>query len=152
MRKKLPLLTGTLLILGSYFSAPAHAQYVPIVPVMGLARMIAAQNAATKAIAERTTTTTAYHGESFLMKRTPNDLLVGDAADRIAQLETQLALSYTALLADSTSRTCPAERQATIQAAIKYIGLNRPGWDQKAYRQELKFYLAEDKRRRQAAK
>lgn len=152
MKKRLRLLPGALLLLGCSLAAPAYAQYIPVVPVIGLVQMIAAQNAANKAMVERTTTTATYRGKSFLMKRTPEDILVGDAADRITQLEAQLTLSYSALLADSTSRTCPPERQAAIQTALKYIGLNRPGWDEKAYRQELKFYLAEDKRRQLAAR
>jgi len=118
----------------------------------GLASAIAAQNAANRDIAAKTTTTATYRGQSFLMKRTPEAVLIGDATDRIAQLETQLALCRTALLADSASPTCPPERQATIRAAIRYIDSARPNWDQKAYHQEFKLYLAEDKRRRLAAK
>jgi hypothetical protein len=119
--------------------------------VVGLVNAIAAQNAANKEIATKTTTTVTYHEQTFLMKRSPDDVLTGLATDRIAQLENQLALCYTALLADSTGSVCPPERQAIIWANIKYIDLARPNWDQKAYRQEFKFYLAEDARRRKAA-
>ncbi len=149
MKKRLPLLTGTLLMLGSNLSGPAYAQVYPVIPLVGL---FTAEHAERKAIAERTTTTATYRGQSFPMKRTPDDILAGDAADRITQLETQLALCHTALLADSVGRICPAERLADLQANFKYVGLNRPTWDQKAYRQELKFYQAEDNRRRLAAK
>ena len=127
----------------SYAGAPGAA--------IGLIRVIAAQKKANDAIIARTTTTITYRGQSFLMKRSPEDVIAGDAADRITQLETQLASGYTALLADSTSRTCPPELQTTIRENLNYIGLARPGWNQQAYRQEFKFYLAEDKRRQRAA-
>ena len=77
---------------------------------------------------------------------------MGDAAGRIGELEKQLALCYAVLLADSTGRTCPPERQAFISASIRYIDQVRPGWDQQAYHQEFKFYLAEDAQRRKATK
>ncbi len=137
------------LIVGMGTTQIARAQ---LLPAIGLVNAIAAQNTANKAIAAKTTTTTTYRGQSFPLKRTPDDILIGDATDRIAQVEAQLTLCHTALLADSTNLTCPPERQAIIRASIKYVDLARPNWDQKAYRQEFKFYLAEDARRRRAAK
>jgi hypothetical protein len=150
MKKQLLTLTSTLFLLSTYVGS-VHAQNY-VAPIIGVVSMIAAQNAANKDIANKTTTTATYHGKSFLLKRTPADILIGDATDRIAQLEHELALCHTILLADSTSCTCPPERQDSIRAAIKYIDLARPNWDQKAYRQEFKFYLAEDTRRRLASK
>ena len=150
MKKRLPAFTAALLLLGSYLAAPACAQYVPVIPVIGLVQMIAAQKKANDALVARTTTTTTYRGQSFLMKRCPEDVLAGDAADRITQLENQLESSYKALLADSTSRTCSPEQQKAIRENLNYIGLARPGWSMQAYRQEFKFYLAEDKRRQHA--
>lgn len=150
MQKQIGLLVRGLLILGVV--PAARAQYVPIVPVVGLVQMIAADNAARKALAARTTATAVYRGEHFLLKRTPPDLLTGDAAGRIGELEAQLALCHAALLADSITTTCPPERQAAIRSGIKYIDQARPGWDQRPYHQEFRFYLAEDTRRRKAAK
>ena len=108
--------------------------------------MIADQKKANDAIVARTTTTVTYRGQSFLMKRSPEDVIAGDAADRITQLETQLAGCYSALLADSTRHTCPPELQTAIRENLRYIGLARPDWNLHAYRQEFKFYLADDKR------
>ena len=153
MKKSLPVFAASLLILSSCFSAPVYAQssYAGApTAVIGLVRMIADQKKANDAIIARTTTTITYWGQGFLMKRSPEDVIAGDAADRITQLENQLATCYTALLADSTSQTCPAELQTAIRANISYLGSARPGWSQQAYRQELKFYLTEDKRRQHA--
>ncbi|MET4073680.1 hypothetical protein [Hymenobacter sp. UYCo722] len=141
-------------MLGGYFSTPVYGQssYAGAPgAVIGLVRMIADQKKANDAILARTTTTTTYRGQSLVMKRCPEDVVAGDAADRITQLETQLGLCHTALLADSTSRTCPPELEAAIRANLNYIGSARPGWSLQTYRQELKFYLTEDKRRQHAA-
>nr|GFC88128.1 hypothetical protein [Tanacetum cinerariifolium] len=119
-------------------------------PFVGLVGALAAQKAANNAIAAKTTKDVTYRGQTFQMKRTADSILTGSATDRIEQLETQLAFCYTTLLADTLNATCPPERQATIRAALKYIDLARPNWDQKAYRQEFRFYLAEDKRRNRA--
>ena len=145
-------LTTILLLLGGASPNPAFAQYIPIGAGISLIHAIAADNAADRALEARMTSTVTYHGVQFIMKRTPEEILTGDATDRIRQLEAQLALSYTALLADSTSRTCPAERQATIRKTIEYISLNRPDWKLKAYRQELRFYQNQDKSRGRASK
>ncbi|MGI4862702.1 MAG: hypothetical protein ACRYFZ_02180 [Janthinobacterium lividum] len=151
MNKRLRLLTGLLILGGSCLATPALAQLYPVVGAgTGLVRAIAAQNAANKAIATKTTTTATYRGQSFLMKRTPDEVLTGDATDQIARLEIQLGFCYNVLLADTLNPTCPPERQAIIRAALRYLDVARPNWDQKAYRQELKFYLAEDIRRRRA--
>jgi hypothetical protein len=136
------------LLLGAGMQASVCAQVLPIIPAIGLVNAIAAQNAANRAIAEKTTTTVAYRGQSFLMKRTPEAILTGAATDRITQLEIQLGFCHNILLTDTLNPTCPPDCEATIRATIKYIDLARPNWDQKAYRQEFKFYLAKDKRRR----
>ncbi|GAB3656771.1 hypothetical protein GCM10027594_29110 [Hymenobacter agri] len=154
MATRLPVYAAALL-LGSYCAAPAaHAQSsfagAPGA-VIGLAHIISAQKKAHDELIARTITTATYRGESFPMKRCPDDIMAGDAADRIAQLETQLAACNKALLADSTSLTCPAEQQAAIRANLNYISGARPGWSLQPYRQELKFYVAEDKRRERIA-
>lgn len=110
---------------------------------------ITAQNAANKTIAEKTITPVTYRGQTFLMQRTPADMLIGPAPDRLERLEIQLAFCCTILLTDTLNPTCPPERETTIRALIKYVYLARPNWNPKVYHQELKFYLAEDKRRRQ---
>ena len=147
-------LTAILLLIATIFSTPAQAQYVhiPVGAGIGLVQAIAAQNAANRAMEERTTTLTTYHGVNFRMKRTPEELLTGEATDRIRQVEAQLALAYSALLADSTTRTCPPERQTAIRAGVDYLSRNRPSWGLSSYRQELKLYLAEDKRRLRATR
>ena len=152
MKQSSLLLSSMLFALSCFLSEPVRAQYVPVVPVIGLIGLIAAENAAKKEFAQQTTKSATYWGQSFLIKRTPDNMLTGNAVDRIKQVENQLALCYMALLADSTSRTCPPERLADIRTNIKYIDLNRPNWDQQAYHQELNFYSSEDKRRRLAAK
>jgi hypothetical protein len=116
-----------------------------------LVHLIANQKKANDALIARTTTTATYRGQTFPMKRCPEDVIAGDVADRITQVEDQLSTCYKALLADSTSHTCSPEQRKAIQDNLNYIGMARPGWSQQAYRQELKFYLAEDKRRQQAA-
>lgn len=152
MKNRYLRLTIILLLLGGASPNSAFAQYIPVGAGISLIQSIAADNAASRALEERTTSAVTYQGVHFMMKRTPEEILTDDATDRIRQLETQLALSYTALLADSTSRTCPPERQAIIQKALEYIGLNRPGWKLKAYRQELRFYQSQDKNRGWASK
>lgn len=155
MKKQLLSLASVLLLAGFYPAAQVQAQtstYVPVMPFVGLVSALAAQKAANNAIAAKTTKNVTYRDQTFQMKRTADSILTGSATDRIEQLEKQLAYCYTALLADTLNATCSPERQATIRAALKYIDLARPNWDQKAYRQEFRFYLAEDKRRSRAIK
>lgn len=142
MKQRLLILAGSFLTLGFYI--PAQAQ---VYAVGGIVNAIIADKVAKNIIAAKTTKKVSYRGQSFLMKRTPDDILIGDATDRIARLEIQLGFCYNVLLADTINSTCPPERQAIIREALRYLDVARPGWDQKAYRQELKFYLAEDKHR-----
>jgi hypothetical protein len=146
VKKHLLSLAGLLLLAGPCLPAAAYAQ---LLPAVGLANTIPAQNVANQDIAATTITTATYRGQTFSMKRTPDSLLTGEATDRIERLEIQLAFCCNILFTDTLNPTCPPEREATIQATIEYIKLARPNWNPKAYRQELKFYLAEDKRRRQ---
>ena len=152
-------LAGLLLLAGAGAPATGCAQPTPGVPVsvpvlnaISLVNGIAAQHAANREMAAKTTTTATYRGQTFLMKRTPADLLVGEATDRIEQLESQLALCRAALLADSTAPTCPPERRTAIREAITYLGPARPNWGLTAYHQELRFYVAEDSRRKKASR
>jgi hypothetical protein len=105
-------------------------------------------NTVSRDIATKTITPVTYRGQTFLMRRTPTDMLIGSAPDRIERLEIQLAFCCNILLTDTLNPTCLPEREATIRALIKYIYLARPNLGPQYY-QELKFYLAEDKRRRQ---
>ena len=153
MKRHLLYFASALLLVSFYPAAQVQAQtstYIPVMPFVGLVGALAAQKAANNALAAKTTTTVTYRGQTFQMKRTADSILTGSATDRIEQLENQLAFCYKVLLADTINSTCPPERQATIRATIKYIDLARPNWDQKAYRDEFKFYLAEDKRRNRA--
>lgn len=152
MKKYLFSLAGLLFLVGSCIPTSAYAQVLPIRPVVGLINAIAAQNAANQDIAAKTTTTATYREQTFLMKRTPATLLIGEATDRIEQLESQLALCRTALLADSTGITCTTEHRTAIREALAYLSSARPNWELKAYRQELRFYVAEDGHRKTASK
>ena len=153
MKKHLLYFASVLFLAGFYPAAQVQAQtstYIPVMPFVGLVNALAAQKAANNGIAAKTTTTVTYRGQTFQMKRTADSILTGSATDRIKQLETQLTYCYATLLADTLNATCPPERQATIRATLKYIDLARPNWDQKAYRDEFRFYLGEDKRRNRA--
>lgn len=99
---------------------------------------------------DKTVTTDTYRDQEFPLKRTPADKLTGEAADQIGLLEAQLEQCHRAL-EKPTAVICPPNQRAVINAAQAIIAQARPSWNQKFYKQELAFYLAEDARRQAAA-
>lgn len=142
-----PLLLLISVLLINSFAAQAQAALVNgIVTGFNLGRMVARGD-----FAEKNVVATTYRGQQYPLKRTPAGQLSGQAADQIALLEAQLDQCHAALLADSAGVVCPPNRQATIQATQAIITKARPAWNQKMYRTELAFYVAEDARRQQVA-
>lgn len=141
-----PLFVSFLLLLG-----PASAARAQAVLVNGIATLVRlGATAAYGKYGDKSVTTGTYQGKEFAMKRTPADKLSGKAADNIRLLEAQLDQCH-AQLADGAAAVCPADRLALIKSTQAIVAETRPNWNQKYYKEELDFYLAEDARRQQAA-
>lgn len=148
MKKPLRSLLALLALLSIASAAQAQANLVHgIGAAVNLGRMAGRGGLGGK---DKTVTTDTYRDQEFPMKRTPAAQLTGDAADQIGLLEAQLEQCHRAL-EKPTAVICPPNQLAVINAAQAVIARARPGWNQKFYKQELAFYLAEDARRQAAA-
>ena len=122
-----------------------HAQTVLVNGIV--AGLTLGRRAAQGEFADKTVHAVTYHGAWFPLKRTPADQLSGQAADQIAFLEAQLTTCHSALLADSLGPVCTPTQLTTLQATQAVIARARPLWNQKYYREEVAFYVAEEARR-----
>jgi hypothetical protein len=100
---------------------------------------------------DKSVTDADYRNQPFSTKRTVPEILTGAATNQIIFLESQLDVCKKALFADSTGIVCSAAQQNTIRTMMLEIAKLQSSWPQKAYRQELAFYVAEDARRQQVA-
>ena len=116
-----------------------------------VAGMMLGRKAANGDFADKSVTHITYREQQYPLKRTPPEMLTGASTEQIGLLETQLEQCHAALFADTTGAVCPAERLTAIKAAQGILAQARPGWNQKAYRAELAFYVAEDARRQRVA-
>jgi hypothetical protein len=126
-------------------ASTAQAQIIPAVNTVILARKFIRGE-----FADRTVTPISYRGQQFPIQRAIPEKLSGPGADQIAFLEAQLEKCHLTMFSDSSAAVCPASQLTTIKATQAIVAKVRPLWNQKNYRDEIAFYMAEDTRRQRA--